>query len=90
MSKGPAFPGLARKKAETRKTAAVERAPDEPLPSGSPPSREGKKAITGWFTPAMSRALKQAAFNNEMTMQAVMREAFNDWLKKVGEKPVLD
>ena len=58
--------------------------------SSSPiaPSRQGKKAMTGYFSPEMSFAMHMTARKNGMSLQDAMAEAFNDWLRKMGESPV--
>jgi hypothetical protein len=57
-------------------------------PSTAAPSRKGKKAITGFFSPEMSFSMHVAARKNGMTLQDAMADAFNDWLRKMGESPV--
>lgn len=52
------------------------------------PSRQGKKAMTGYFSPEMSFAMHMTARKNGMSLQEAMAEAFNDWLRKMGESPV--
>jgi hypothetical protein len=52
------------------------------------PSRQGKKAMTGYFSPKMSFAMHMTARKNGMSLQDAMGEAFNDWLRKMGESPV--
>lgn len=52
------------------------------------PSRQGKKAMTGYFSPGMSFAMHITARKNSMSLQDAMAEAFNDWLRKMGESPV--
>lgn len=58
--------------------------------SSSPvaPSRQGKKAMTGYFSPEMSFAMHMTARKNGLSLQDAMAEAFNDWLRKMGESPV--
>jgi hypothetical protein len=53
-----------------------------------PPSRQGKKAITGYFDPAVSRQLKQIMVDEDTTMQALLTEALNDLFGKYGKKPI--
>jgi hypothetical protein len=53
-----------------------------------PPSRQGKKAITGYFDPAVSRQLKQIMLDQDTTMQALLAEALNDFFRKHGKKPI--
>ena len=52
------------------------------------PSRHGKKAMTGYFSPEMSFAMHMTARKNGMSLQDAMASAFNDWLRKMGESPV--
>ena len=52
------------------------------------PSRQGKKAMTGYFSPDMSFAMHMTARRHGMSLQDAMAEAFNDWLRKMGESPV--
>jgi hypothetical protein len=52
------------------------------------PSRQGKKAMTGYFSPEMSFAMHMTARKHSMSLQDAMAEAFNDWLRKMGESPV--
>ena len=52
------------------------------------PSREGKKAITGFFDPAISRQLKQIALEEDSNIQALLREALNDLFIKRGKSPI--
>lgn len=53
-----------------------------------PPSRQGKKAITGFFDPVVSRQLKQIALNEDKTVQALMGESLNDLFVKYNHKPI--
>ncbi len=53
-----------------------------------PPSRQGKKAITGHFEPAVSRQLKQIALDNDTTVQALLGEALNDLFVKYKKNPI--
>lgn len=49
------------------------------------PSRQGKKAITGYFDPAASKQLKQMAIEQDSSIQALLGEAINDLFKKHGK-----
>ena len=53
-----------------------------------PPSRVGRKAISGYFSPEMSLALHTCARRNGLNLQALMAEAFDDVLRKYGESPM--
>ena len=56
--------------------------------SAPPPSRVGRKAISGYFSPEMSLALHTCARRNGVNLQALMAEAFDDVLRKYGESPI--
>lgn len=53
-----------------------------------PPSRIGRKIISGYFSPEMSLAMHLCARRAGVSLQALMAEAFNDVLRKYGESPV--
>ena len=55
---------------------------------GVPPSRQGKKAITGHFDPAVSRQLRQLALDNNTTVQALLAEALNELFIKHHRNPI--
>ena len=44
--------------------------------------------MTGYFSPEMSFAMHMTARKHSMSLQDAMAEAFNDWLRKMGESPV--
>lgn len=52
------------------------------------PSRIGRKAISGYFSPNLSLALHHCARKHDLNLQELMAEAFNDVLRKYGESPV--
>ncbi|MEL0253930.1 MAG: ribbon-helix-helix domain-containing protein [Novosphingobium sp.] len=56
--------------------------------SAPPPSRVGRKAISGYFSQEMSLALHTCARRNGVNLQALMAEAFDDVLRKYGESPI--
>jgi hypothetical protein len=82
-------PAPATAEPEARATPAIERGAGGGTGS-SPvaPSRQGKKAMTGYFSPEMSFAMHMTARKHGMSVQDAMAEAFNDWLRKMGESPV--
>jgi hypothetical protein len=55
---------------------------------GTAPSRVGRKAISGYFSPELSMALHHCARKHDLSLQALMAEAFNDVLRKYGESPI--
>jgi hypothetical protein len=42
-----------------------------------PPTREGKKVISGYFDPAVKRQFAQIALNEDLSHQQVLAEALN-------------
>lgn len=59
-----------------------------PTPTAPPPSRNGRKAISGYFSPEMSLAMHTCARRQGVSLQDLMAEAFNDVLRKYGESPI--
>lgn len=57
-------------------------------PSDLPPSRRGKKIISGYFDPAVARQLKQLALDHDMTVQTLLNEALNDLFVKHNKQPL--
>jgi hypothetical protein len=47
-------------------------------------SRVGKRLIAGYFDPAVPRALKRLALEQDTTMQTLLARAINDLLEKHG------
>jgi len=47
----------------------------------------GKKAVSGYFSPAMSHALHILALDQRSSLQALMGEALDDLLRKYGKHP---
>lgn len=56
--------------------------------ANTPPSRQGKKAVTGFFDPIVSRQLKQLALDEDKTVQSLLSEALNDLFIKHNHKPI--
>ena len=88
-----AAPSSATAEPEGRAAAPIARSTGAGPSSGSSsspvaPSRQGKKAMTGYFSPEMSFAMHMTARKHGMSLQDAMAEAFNDWLRKMGESPV--
>jgi hypothetical protein len=59
---------------------------DEPAATNAPTGRQGKKAVTGFFAPAVSRQLRQIAADTDTTIQELLREALNDLFAKHGRE----
>ena len=64
-----------------------------PPPAAAPTSvaravaRTGKKAVSGYFSGELSRALHRLALDREVSLQALMGEAFDELLRKYGHHP---
>ena len=54
----------------------------------TPPAREGKKAIVGYFDPSVSRQLREIALAEGKTLQGLLREALNDFFVKRGKSTI--
>lgn len=53
-----------------------------------PPSREGKKPVTGFFSPETSRQIKKLGLDRDKTMQDLLQEALNDLFRKYDLPPI--
>lgn len=51
------------------------------------PARSGKKAVSGYFSPDVSRGLHLLALEQGSSLQALMGEAFDDLMRKYGKHP---
>lgn len=58
----------------------------EPTPTSYPKHRQGKKAVISYHSPALSKALRQIALNNDTTLQAITEEAYALVLQRYGVK----
>jgi hypothetical protein len=52
------------------------------------PSRAGKKPVTGFFDPAVSRQIKKLGLEQDKTMQELLQEALNDLFRKYDQPPI--
>ncbi len=81
------FANLADRKSKNE--AADQTAPASPVAHiPTPPSRVGRKAISGYFSHELSLALHTCARRNGLSLQDLMAEAFDDVLRKYGESPI--
>ena len=79
------FSGLKQKAASAPQAAPTSiQATGEKKP---PTSRAGKKAVVGYFSPAVSKALLQLALDQDTTLQAMLGEAIDDLMRKHGRHP---
>jgi hypothetical protein len=56
-------------------------------PQSYPKHRQGKKALIAYFSPALSRALKQMALDENTSMQALLGEAVDLLMRDRGKHP---
>lgn len=92
MSKKPslasALQNASEKNSHLTSVRPAQKPVDTAVSPSTPPSRQGKKAITGFFDPAVSRQLKQIALNEDKTVQLLLTEALNDLFVKYRNKPI--
>ena len=82
------FAAIKSEKARTAPAMAPD--PDHsnaPVAATKAPARIGKKAVSGYFSPEMSRSLHLLALEQGSSLQALMGEAFDDLMRKYGKHP---
>jgi hypothetical protein len=72
-------------KLEELQAAAVRR---PAAPAAVPPSRVGKKPVTAFFDPEVSRQIKKLGLDQDKTMQDLLQEALNDLFRKYDLPPI--
>ena len=73
----------------TETTMVIAKVPDQRSARNAiVPSRIGKKPVTGFFEPAVSRQLKRLGLDHERTMQELIQEALNDLFRKYEQPPI--
>ena len=82
------FANLADRQPKDEAKAAAPASPSPVVQVPTPPSRVGRKAISGYFAPELSLALHTCARRNGLSLQDLMAEAFDDVLRKYGESPI--
>lgn len=83
------FAGL-KKGLEPRSATPVEALAEDPSPQAVrgrsiAKAREGKKAVVGYFSPELSRAMRQLALDEGTSVQALLGEAI-DMLMRARDK----
>jgi hypothetical protein len=74
--------------AAIRSERSAKSSPEEPAEHHPrSPGRSGKKAISGYFSPDVSRGLHLLALEQGTSLQALMGEAFDDLMRKYGKHP---
>jgi len=64
--------------------AAIGTVPPAP---GRTPARIGKKAVSGYFSPELSQALRMLTVEQNTSLQALLGEALDDLMRKYGKHP---
>jgi hypothetical protein len=82
------FANLADRTPKDEAQAAAPASPSFVAQVPTPPSRVGRKAISGYFAPELSLALHTCARRHGLSLQDLMAEAFDDVLRKYGESPI--
>jgi len=79
-----------RKNAFASVTDRETRVAPQPIPE-TPPSypkhRQGKKALIAYFSPSVSKALRQLALDEDTTMQALLGESIDLLMRDRGKHP---
>jgi hypothetical protein len=83
-NRAPAIPEVSPRAVRPRSDETKEK----PLRALVPPSRVGKKALTCYFDPAVSKQVKQIALDRDLSIQDLLAEALNDLFQKY-KKPTL-
>ena len=77
-------------KAEREPPQKVTPVPEEPVRQSAgtrAKARIGKRAIVGYFSPELSRTLNGVANDRDTTLQAILGEAIDLWLRENGKHP---
>jgi hypothetical protein len=82
------FANLADRTPKDETEATAPASPSSVAHFPTPPSRIGRKAISGYFAPELSLALHTCARRHGLSLQDLMAEAFDDVLRKYGESPI--
>lgn len=77
-------------KAERRPRTKEPVAEEQPEPvrvSTRAKARVGKRAVVGYFSPELARTLNVMATERDTTLQAILGEAIDLWLRENGKHP---
>ena len=80
----------AMKQQRTERAKSVEPTLPSPAVEGAPAraaARQGKKAVSAYFSPEVSRGLNVLAAENGITLQALMGEAIDLLMRQYGKHP---
>lgn len=77
-------------KAEREPPKKAPTPPEEPPRSSTSTrakARIGKRAVVGYFSPELARTLNGMANDRDTTLQAILGEAIDLWLRENGKHP---
>lgn len=72
----------------TDREVRVSAQPVAETPPSYPKHRQGKKALIAYFSPNVSKALRQLALDEDTTMQALLGEAVDLLMRHRGKHPL--
>lgn len=85
------FGAMKQQRAERARVADTSRAVPGPVAEGAAPARstarQGKKAVSAYFSPEVSRGLNVLAAENETTLQALLGQAIDLLMRQYGKHP---
>jgi hypothetical protein len=70
-----------------REPAKPVASPPPETPQSYPKHRQGKKALIAYFSPGVSKALRQMALDEDTTMQSLLGEAIDLLMRDRGKHP---
>ena len=70
-----------------KKAEVVETIKEAPRKSTRAKARENKRAVVGYFSPELQRTLNIMATERDSTLQAILGEAIDLWLRQQGKHP---
>jgi hypothetical protein len=70
-----------------KKAPAPPEEPARPATSSRAKARIGKRAVVGYFSPELARTLNGMANDRDTTLQAILGEAIDLWLRENGKHP---
>lgn len=70
-----------------KKADAAEGVVQAPRKSTRAKARENKRAVVGYFSPELQRTLNIMATERDSTLQAILGEAIDLWLRQEGKHP---
>ena len=76
-----AFANVAEREAKPTEAPAAD------TPQSYPKHRQGKKALIAYFSPGVSKALRQMALDEDTTMQSLLGEAIDLLMRDRGKHP---